>query len=37
VKSELEKFLNELNGLEQVRNSRIFQKFVKINKEYVDV
>jgi hypothetical protein len=37
VKSELEKFLNELNGLEQVRNSRIFQKFVKINKEYIDV
>jgi hypothetical protein len=37
LKGELEKFVNELNGLDQVRNSRIFQKFVKINKEYLDL
>ncbi len=37
IKQELKIFLMELNKLDYVRNSRIFQKFVKINKEYLDL
>ena len=35
-RGRLEGYLRELLGVDCVRNSRIMQKFIKINKEYIN-